>query len=351
MKLERVAMLAAINCVKPALAAKDLVEELTHCWFDGETVTAYNDADLGIQAPFKSPFKGGIRGSILLGLLHNSRAKEVELEPQGEGQMLLKAARARVKLAVLDEGRSVWQFPEMNAKKAFPIGEDFIEALKAVLVSVGNDTSIPEKLGVTLIQDDDLFLFTTDSRSIARASIKAPTKLALKGRVILPTAFCGQLLKICADGGSLELREDCAIARNEAGVHVYARLVEVGKPLDFPGVFGKHMKFPKAARFEVPPLLGIALERALVLLDGATGETVTMHACEGTLRLEASHPGHGELKDSIKIPETVPEVVIKIDPDLIKRALPLSTHIVLCEESVYLTGDGSFSYLAATSGG
>ena len=354
MKLERLVMLEAINMVKPALATKDLIEALTHIWFDGEPITAYNDTDLGIQVPFQIDFKGGLRGALLLGLLQNSRAKDIELEPGEEAhQMQLKAARVRAKLAVLDFEQNVWQFPAFNPKKAFKISADFVDAMKKVLVSVGNDTSIPEKLGVTLISSPDggLLLFTTDSRSIAQVEIELKEKPKLPERIILPTAFCEQLIRICSDGGQLELRKDCAIAANADGVLLYARLVDVIKPLPFVETFAKHTKFPKAARFEVPTRLALALERAIVILDEVAGEPVQISISAGKLRLEAIHAGRGDLKDSVQIADTVPEITVKVAPDLIKRALPLSSHMVIGEQAIYMTGPDGFSYLASTAGG
>ncbi|HKX35117.1 MAG TPA: hypothetical protein VJM79_00425 [Rhizorhapis sp.] len=350
MKCERIALLDAVNTVKPALAVKDLIEELAHVWFDGQTMTAYNDADLGIQVPFETPFIGGIRGSLLLGLLINSRAKDVELDDSEEGHMKIVAARTRAKLAVLDAERAVWQFPEINRKAALDITPDFVRALKAVLVSVGNDTSIPEKLGVTLLADDELRMFTTDSKAICGVSVAMPKGKGLRkgDSIILPTAFCEQILRLCAAGGFLELRKDCAIAGNASGVLVYARLVDVTKPLPFVETIDRHNKFPKGARFEIPSKLALALERSIVLLEGLVGETVNISAMAGKLRLEASAEGRGTIKDFITLPEGVPDIEINVDPSLVKRALVLATHMAINSDAVVLTGDDGLVYLAST---
>lgn len=352
--MERLAMLAALNTVKPALATKDLVEELAHVWFDGKTITAYNDADLGIQVPFECPFKGGIRGSIILGLLTNSRARDVFLEPgETEGQMLLKAAKLKVKLAVLGEDRSVWKFPEVSTKKTFDIGEQFIDALRSVLVAVGNDTSIPEKLGVTLImaRTQGFTFYTTDSKSIAQADCPTPKGATAVGRIILPTEFCRQVLRCCAKGGFMEITNNHAVAGNGDGVLIYARLVDNGeKPLDFADVVNKNMQFSKKAEFEIPGKLELALERAMVLLEGLDGEPISLSIDKGIMTLEAQAEGRGHLKDTIQVPETVPAIKIKMDPGMIKRALSLSVDMALGAKAVVMLAD-NFTYLASTKGG
>ena len=352
MNIERMAMLAALNTVKPALATKDLIEELAHVWFDGKTITAYNDADLGIQAPFDAPFTGGIRGNLLLGLLVNSRARDILIEPADEGQMLLKAAKVRVKLAVLGEDRSVWKFPKVNMKGTFDVDDAFVTALRSVLIAVGNDTSIPEKLGVTLVPNKkkDLWFYTTDSKSIASALCPMPKGAAVADRVILPTAFCEQVLRCCAKGGFMEITDNHAVAGNGDGVLIYTRLVDPSeKPLDFTNIINKNMQFPEKAEFEIPGKLELALERVMVLLDGMDGEVVTISIEKGVMTLEVECEGRGHLKDTIVVPDDVPAISVKIDPALLKRGLDLSMEMAIGKDAAALFG-GSFTYLCSTRG-
>lgn len=353
MKYARLAMLTALNTIKPALATKDLIEELAHVWFDGKTITAYNDADLGIQVPFKTDFTGGVRGSLLLGLLHSSRAKEVEIEPGDDGQMKLVAARTRIKLGVLDAANSLWQFPKVNLKNTFDITEDFVRALRNVLVSVGNDTSIPEKLGVTLVSDGGVCFYTTDSKSMATARVAAPKGnwLPKKERIILPTAFCEQVLRLCASGGFMEVHPDYVVAGNADGVLVYARLVDCPQPLDLAGTVAAHSKYPKGALFDIPTKLALALERAIVLLDGVIAESISLSVSGGKLRLEAHVDDRGNVRDFITVPEDVPDVMIRVDPVLLKRALPFVHSMAVTDAAVVFIGDDSFVYLASASEG
>src|SRR5665213_2710561 len=101
MKLERKAFLDALETVKPGLAAKSQVDAFAHVWFDGKTVMAYNDTDLGVECPFVSELKGGLRGPLLLGMLGASRAKEVDLSPAAKEEMLLKAGGTKLTLPLM----------------------------------------------------------------------------------------------------------------------------------------------------------------------------------------------------------------------------------------------------------
>jgi DNA polymerase III sliding clamp (beta) subunit (PCNA family) len=350
MKLERKLLLDALNMVKPALATKDLIEELSHCWFDGEYVMAYNDAELGIQVELETPFKGGIRGSLLLGLLHNSRAKEITLEEADEGTMLLKAARTRATLSVLDYERCPWKFPEIDPKKAYEItNQDFIPALERVLIATGKDTSVPETMGVTIkAGDGKIVLYATDSSNVIATESIDTKSTRWDGTRIVPKAFCEEFLSLCSDKGRIEFRKDSVVGQTPDNVQIYARLVHTRKPLDFEDMIGKHSKFTKEAKFETPERLSLALDRMSVLFEGLINEKMKVTLGQGKMRLEAKVEGRGELKDSVVIPDNVPELEFWTEPAFIRRALDLTTHMVCSEDSVRMSG-GRFVYLVSNS--
>lgn len=352
MKIARIPLLEALNTVKPALASKDLIEELTHVWFDGKFAMAYNDAELGIQVPCPTPFKGGIRGALLTGLLQNSRAKEVTFEEAGDGAMLLKAAQARATLSVLEPARmaAVWKFPPVNMKNSFALTEDFALALRSVLISVGNKVEIPDTLGVTFIGDDGLSLYATDSDTIATMQIDAPKGFKRGDRILVPTAFCEQLLKLIGRaGGFMEVCKDCVVAGNDDGALIYARLIDAPKPSPLDKLVAKHDKFPKGAKFQIPERLSLALDRMAVLFEGMTGETMLVKIGGGEMRMLAKVKGRGELDDSVDIPDDVPAITFRTEPSRIKRALATATYMVCSEDAVRMSDPRGFVYLASNS--
>lgn len=349
MKLERTALLAALSTIKPAIASKDLVEELAHVWFDGSYAMAYNDAELGMQVPLETEFVGGIRGSLLFGLLHNSRAKDVEFSHEDDGNALaLKAGRSHSTLTLLNPSRTPWRFPKVNKAKAFKIDEDFIAGMKIVLVSAGSDTTIPETLGVTLYFDPEaLALYTTDSNAIASVLMDRPKTKTSTKRVILPTAFCEQVLRLCSGNGFFEVQDDCVLAGNEEGVLIYARIVDAPRPLKLPQKVDQFEKFPKAAKFEIPAGLSLALDRIGVLFEGLVGETMLVEIAVGIMSLSANIQGRGKLEETLQIPEDVPAITFRIQPALLRRALFAATHMVCFEDVVRLSGKNDFVYLAS----
>lgn len=349
MIIERLPLLEVLNTLKPAISSKNLIEELTHVWFDGEFATAYNDAELGIQVPLESPFKGGVQGALLLGLLTNSRAKEISMVPGDEGSMKMKLSRTKADLTVLDleRGKSMWTFPNLNKKHAIAVDEDFCSALRSVLISVGKDTTTPETLGVTFVkQGDALHLYTTDTASVATIKVPLPDGFKqMKGRRVIPAAFCEQVLRLCEGGGQLEFANDYVVALSDSNVLIYSRPVEAPKPLPMADWIEKAAKYPKSAKFKVPERLSLALDRMQVMFEGKPGEVMTVQIGDGLLKMSASVQGKGDLKDSVPIPDNVPPVTFRTEPRLIKRAMGLATEMVCTEDSVRMSGDNDFIYL------
>ena len=140
MQIAREEMLAALELVEPAIARADTIEEMAHVWFSGATITAGNDEGLGIQVPYKAEFKGGIRGALLIGLLTNSRAKEISLEPAGKGSMMLKAS-AKVELSLLPMEKCLVETPNLKKASKVPFKPNFKNSLQDLMVSVGNPKS------------------------------------------------------------------------------------------------------------------------------------------------------------------------------------------------------------------
>ena len=116
--MNRKLLLDRLGKVKPALATNDLIPALTHLWFSGDEVLAYNDA-VGISAPCDAGFAGMVPGATLLAVLGTSRAKDVEFSP-GDGEVLVKAASAKIKLPLLPVDKPLFEMPEVEDGEALP---------------------------------------------------------------------------------------------------------------------------------------------------------------------------------------------------------------------------------------
>lgn len=341
MKLERKALLDALETVRPGLLNKAQIEAFSHIWFSGAKVMAYNDTNLGMEAPFECELKGGVRGPLLLGMLNASRAKEVEITEQGSDEILLKAGGTKLTLPLLPAEDAVWKFPKTETKP-FTLTKELLKAVDAVLVSTSDpEPSTPEKLGVTFepsTEEGWMNLYTTDSVTIAASSCPLPKGYKCS-RVTTPTAFWVETLKQCKEGGKVWLLEDSIIAESEKGVRIFAKLVDVPNPVDFEGNIKTAL--PKAwakKALPVPPRLPLAFQRACILLEGHEQGSVLVSAAQERVRLEAKS-SFGELKESIKLEDgkTVSEdVEIALDPNFVSRGLKQADKFLLTEDCMAL---------------
>ncbi len=351
MKFVRTEMLDTLKMIEPAIAPRELVGQLVHIWFSGETVTAYNDV-IGIEAPFATDFKGGLRGSVLLGILSNSGAANVEVNEGKEGEMLIKAAGAHVNLALLPESDLPFAFPA-RVDKLTSFDDKFVEALNRVLISVGSDTSVPDQLGVTVIDEGPkLQLLTTDSNTISSMRIAKPKGWVVE-RVTIPTVFCSELQRICKGGGDLSISDNDIIAKSPSGVRLFSRLVAIERPLKFNETIKKMAPPDMKMLVPIPEMLKRALDRVSVLMDGNTEDVAFFFennkAGESCVGLFAK-TSLGEIDDVIRLKEgTHHDIEQRIDHSLIARAVDRCDKFLLSDRCLTMTGPDDFLYLISVS--
>src|ERR1700722_5373012 len=95
--MNRAELVTKLALVGHGLADHNLVPMFQCYCFDGEVVSAYNDA-LGVIAPCPCPEIFAVNGKTLLGLLTNSHAEEVEFALEDKHDLSIKTGKSRFKL-------------------------------------------------------------------------------------------------------------------------------------------------------------------------------------------------------------------------------------------------------------
>lgn len=365
MKMAREVLLRILNTAKPALASKNPLMELTHYWFDGEQVSAYDDV-IGIQCALKTDFRGGVPGDLLLGVLEKSLSKEVSLDLAEDGKNLsVRAGSFRLDLAVLPIEDRVWTPEPQDWQHAAKLSAEFVEALDLVMISVGDEKSgNPEQRGVTLIpQSGAVDLYSTDARSLSWVRVAVEEALWSSfdlDRCIFPTPFCEQLIKIFD-------RERTLLVAGENAVHVqtyvgvdketgaqhqtllFARLVDDPAPVDFAGVVDKHLTSTHFV--PIPARLELALDRALVVLSRVGQNVPAQFSVENHGIFLEAETQLGRIEDGVSLEgEAVhPDISVKADPGLIRRALAGRRGLTFSAQSVVLRGPDNFYHIIATN--
>jgi len=104
-KFNRVDTLAVLLKVKPGLAAKDIIEEMTHYLFTGSDVIAYNDR-ICVQHPLETDFICSVDASVLESTLTKMKTKEVEIgivKEKDKEELVIKNSKAKVHCAIMKD--------------------------------------------------------------------------------------------------------------------------------------------------------------------------------------------------------------------------------------------------------
>lgn len=345
MKINRDELLAALKIIKPAIATRDIVEEFTAVWFTGTHLVAGNDVGFGIRVPFVSEFKGGIRGTLLLGLATATRVKEFDLEPGTEESLILKAGRARAVLAVFPIKKMLTAVPEENKiNLVAAVPTEFLVGLDKVLISSGSETrAMPEQKGVTIVLKDKLHLFATDGATIAEATCKPMNEFSKKA-VLFPTAFA--LALIANNVKTLSVGKGNAWAKNDDKVLIFTNLLQNDEPKDLIKITEDSAQ--GGVFVPIPARLKLALARAAVLLDKQKQEHIRLKVEGAVLRITTSS-ALGDLKDTVALDKEVPTADVMINPSYIQRALATTSRMYIGKKAMVLAGD-NFNYFMAYKG-
>lgn len=348
--MDRSKLIDILSDVEPALAAKELVPVLSHFWFTGKQVMGYND-HVAISTPCATEFKGAVP-KTLLSLLKTSKAKEIEFDVDGDN-MVVKAASSKFKLSVLPKEDFVFTMPKVEVPKLPVDAGRFLQALEACMFSIGNDTSRADHMGVTFIRDDsELLMFATDRATISHGSVHLKGKYPFNGRVIVPTDFCQQLLRIAKGATELHLEiTDEHVFLTHNGTQLFGRNVEPDMPLDFIAMFDR--LYPTAAEKKLCPIptkLQQVLERACIVTDSAVDKTkMKVKVADGIANF-VSVSERGEVVDKLQVPETHPQVSCNIDPKRFLDGYGRFDKFLMTKDAVIMVKD-SVVYLVSASGG
>ncbi len=226
MKIERKKLLAALEPLKPALAVKTVVVAQQQIWFDKKHAYAH-DGGFGVRTAFDTPFDFGVPGKLLLGLLEQSEADEVTLEPKEEN-LAFKAGKSAIKLAIFDKVKRPKFYPDKPESKplaTLKVSKELVAGLRRVFTLRPANPKRLEHHGVCLFAaGPEMDLFTTDSKTFAVSPVIQ--KLGVK-RALLPRGFAVQLVAQCEENAALELYEDhFRVAANKATT-LYSNVLDI----------------------------------------------------------------------------------------------------------------------------
>ena len=350
----RAALLAAATLVRPALAKSEYVPALTHIQFRGGFATAYNDtAAIAVSCP--PGIERCVPGELLIKALGAFSGATLAITlPKGESGLQIQSGRSKVKLPTLPAA----DFPFDSALSSAggtetELSPAVLAGIDRCLISVGSDEKHPATMGVTLEagEGSKAVLYSTDNVTITR--VETAEQIRAGTLVILPTFFCEQLLSVrrsfpsCAvvlvqvEGA---LFADFVDEHNNTQATVFHRMLVDPEPLDYPGIFARHVDPSKVDLKDIPDALDAALGRALLVL-GTEPVKVTKVKTDGKVMYLTSTSALGDAADDVDFASRPMD--FKVDPALIVRGLKAATKMALLPRGVALAGPDGFLHLVA----
>lgn len=323
--MKRESLLGVLSIVDPALAGNDLIPVLTHYWFTGKEVMAYNDV-VAISAPYKTDFKGAIRGSLLGGILSKFAGGDVSFTLE-DSSVVIKSGRSKMRVPLLPPDSFLFVFPKVDKDDALlSLDEEtkpsLVRAFDICLQSLSRRVSEPQRQGITVVPESkkNLTFYATDSVTLSSAPVTSEGH-GLEKHVTMSKLFCESALKLMQRKDikevSLHIDDEYAMMLFDDGVKLYGRLVDDPNPPKFKDIVGRYLPKGKGnAMVKIPDGLSAALDRAYLVVH-KTLEPVTKikiaEDAKGKLALRISAKSeNGEVVESIAI-EDHPEVSLKID--------------------------------------
>jgi len=358
-------LLAELQNVAPALSINPLIPLLTHFWFTGSKLMAFND-QIALAVEHPTSFKGAVPGTLLELLKVGQDGADGELALSADAQALVvKAPRGAtlIKLAMLAP-EFVFTMPQPADADAGPIAK-LIRGFEHCLLSVGTDTSHAEYLGITLEPDErgGTALYSIDGGSLSRFWLKQQwlQNGGRASRAIVPGAFCAQAVRLYRAASEKErgqasfelgerlvgtLKERYSLLRVGRTL-LYGRQLETTTPMPFQQLLKEHLPTNYHDQLIlIPEEFPDALERAYIVCEQQRRRMKIV--IDGQQMRLAAQSDLEDVQDTIRLKKRHANIEVSVEPRLLRRGLAFAEEMVVSKDSVALVRSGRL-YVVACS--
>lgn len=353
----RSVLAAKVGFVLPALAASNLLPIMSHVWFTGSQIMAFNDR-IALSVPMKTSVKGAVPGKVLNGLLTSSTVKEADLEMK-EDTLRLRVGNMRIKLATMPaaEFTGLFKIPKPHEKAVVPmdIGR-LVVAGRGCLRSISSKVTSTELDSVTVVIDgDEAILYASDINTLSTDRVKLTAK-AGKGRYMVPSEFFKVMAGLPADAleGRLELHDEYVMynfgmtfGEGSEDCHLWARCYTMENAPSFESTIQTNFSSTNRKKMvKVPDMLETLLDRAILMMKTGGKTYSEFEVRDGSLWITTEQIV-GELRDAVKLPGHS-NVMTRFDPREIRTGIKeFSTLLLTSRCAIMASGDAV--YLVAAS--
>ena len=162
MKVNRKDLLNALTAVKPGLAQKDIIEQMTHFIFTGNNIVAYNDRTC-VYCPFETDFECSVSSADFYKIISKISAEEIDLSLKGSN-LVIKSKRTTAKMSILIEDEITEMLKSLEKETGVTmkkVPQDFLEGIFLCMFSASKEQTKGTLVcinitGSTLISSDNV---------------------------------------------------------------------------------------------------------------------------------------------------------------------------------------------------
>lgn len=365
MKINRRDLHEALDIAEMSLAPGSMIPIMRHFWFTGTHIVTYDDRT-SVSLPFASQFKGAVP-AVLLDIVKNSRAREIEIGEPADGHLPIKMGRTKASFPFMPDSSFVFDMPKFDPealsgeqdKKAEAAERALIKALEDCLCCINEQSPIPDHMGVTL--DPSGTLYATNSQIMCAVQVamdNLKTKMPNKA-IILSAPFCRQLVKLGSDYRfHIKFTKDSVIAKTgqkregdgDTDIMLFGRLLQSTKPLAFADIAASAAPNFNDRLYDLLTDKYVPLvQRANVIAANPRAPAKThVTISDGVALFETTSTERGVVRDEIKI-EGQADAKMIIDPVWLRKIGGDVSEIRFYKKALQLRRGKSNFLIASTS--
>jgi len=326
-------LIAALECVKPGLSNKELIEQSTSFAFINGRVVTYND-EISISHPVAGlELTGAIQATELYSILKKLKQEDIEISLT-DTEVLLTAGKVKVGLILQQEIKlPINEIGEIKKWKILP--EDFEKAMQMAMMCTSTNSTKPV---LNCVHINKGFIEGTDNYRIYKTDIATVFNTVEgepKDDILIPATSVSVLLKFGASKISLtsgwvhfKSTENGAILSCRTFADAFPSTDGITK------IKGKPIKFPKT--------ISNILDRATVF--GKHGASVTdeeVHVLLENKRIKISAKSEsGWFSEEANVDYNGEKVEFNIMPSLLKGILGETTTCLFNGTILRFEGEG-----------
>ena len=327
MKIIKSDLLGALEIVKPGLANREIIEQVTSFAFINGMVVTYNDR-ISIAHPVPGlELEGAVVADNLYKFLSKIKDEEIELEVEGN-EIIITSGRSKAGLTLQSEIKLPLKRELETKAKWKDLPENFVEGMKFVMSACSKDMSMPIYTAVHVNKEG--YVEGTDRYRIAHFELSSemPVETFLLPATSAVEVVKLQPTKIAEGGGWMHFQ-------TEEGTIISCRIYAE----EFPS--SKAFLKMEGAKLILPKTVEEVLDRAMIfakrdhLLDESVDITVSNNRLKVSAKAEA-----GWFKEETNMRYEGDPIMFSIAPYLLKGILSKTQGCEITSNKLKFEGEG-----------